>query len=216
MNESNIFGKEVMLWHGSKSGINLPILPKSREQCDFGCGFYLGDKQDQPKGLIAKYDKAVLYKCSLDLAGLRVKRFGSRREDLLEWAMYVAGNRGFSSYSVQEDYDVVIGLIADDAMMQVMNEFFDNNITDKVFIDALKCVNFGNQYVCKTGLACSHVSILEQRKLSDKERKLELAIAGNRMRDMTATLNSIKARYRRDNSALYYDEILEMTNYGKA
>jgi len=42
------------LYHGSKNGIKGDIKPESRERCDFGCGFYLGDKPDQPKGLIAQ------------------------------------------------------------------------------------------------------------------------------------------------------------------
>lgn len=29
----------VLLYHGSKSGIEGPIEPKSRKQCDFGKGF---------------------------------------------------------------------------------------------------------------------------------------------------------------------------------
>ena len=32
----------VLLYHGSKSGIKGSIEPKSRKQCDFGQGFYMG------------------------------------------------------------------------------------------------------------------------------------------------------------------------------
>lgn len=210
------FDKNVInLYHGSKTGLNLPIKPESRSNCDFGSGFYLGDMKTQPIGLIAKYDNARLYSCSLDLSNLSVKKFGTDRDSLLEWAMFVAYNRGvvmndalslrFSAYN----FDVIIGLIADDSMMQVMSEFFNNAITDKVLIDALKYVTLGNQYVCKTELACSKISILSSRELLPTERTRELNASNIRMKNMSASLNSIRARYRRDTSALYYDEIQE-------
>ena len=43
----------MLLCHGSKSGIHGDIKPQSRSACDFGDGFYMGDKPEQPKGLIA-------------------------------------------------------------------------------------------------------------------------------------------------------------------
>ena len=35
--------ERVLLYHGSRSGIKGPIAPISRERCDFGKGFYMGD-----------------------------------------------------------------------------------------------------------------------------------------------------------------------------
>ena len=32
----------MILYHGSRHGINGPIAPLSRDRCDFGRGFYLG------------------------------------------------------------------------------------------------------------------------------------------------------------------------------
>jgi len=37
----------MILYHGSKSGIKGDIAPKSRDACDFGQGFYMGDLPDQ-------------------------------------------------------------------------------------------------------------------------------------------------------------------------
>ncbi len=45
----------MILYHGSKSGIKGDIAPNSRDACDFGQGFYMGDLPDQPKGLIAEF-----------------------------------------------------------------------------------------------------------------------------------------------------------------
>ena len=48
----------VLLYHGSKSGIEGPIEPKSRKQCDFGKGFYMGTDPGQALTLICDYDKS--------------------------------------------------------------------------------------------------------------------------------------------------------------
>ena len=41
----------MKLYHGSKSGIKGDIQCNlSRDKCDFGPGFYMGDKPEQPMG----------------------------------------------------------------------------------------------------------------------------------------------------------------------
>ena len=42
----------VILYHGSKSGIVGDIAPISREECDFGQGFYMGTSTLQPLTLV--------------------------------------------------------------------------------------------------------------------------------------------------------------------
>lgn len=42
----------MILYHGSRHGINGPIAPLSRDRCDFGRGFYLGTNPLQPLTLI--------------------------------------------------------------------------------------------------------------------------------------------------------------------
>ena len=51
----------VLLYHGSKSGIEGKIEPKSRSQCDFGKGFYMGTDPSQALTLICDYDKSKYY-----------------------------------------------------------------------------------------------------------------------------------------------------------
>lgn len=38
----------MILYHGSKSGINGNIQPLSQAECDFGRGFYMVDKEQSP------------------------------------------------------------------------------------------------------------------------------------------------------------------------
>ena len=58
----------VLLYHGSKSGIEGKIEPKSRSQCDFGKGFYMGTDPSQALTLICDYDKSKFYIVSVDTA----------------------------------------------------------------------------------------------------------------------------------------------------
>lgn len=53
---------KIILYHGSKSGINGPIAPISTDRCDFGKGFYMGTDRNQPLTLICNYPEANLYK----------------------------------------------------------------------------------------------------------------------------------------------------------
>ena len=51
----------MILYHGSRHGINGPIAPLSRDRCDFGRGFYLGTNPLQPLTLICDFPDARIY-----------------------------------------------------------------------------------------------------------------------------------------------------------
>lgn len=55
----------ILLYHGSKSGIVGAIEPKSRKQCDFGKGFYMGTDPNQPLTLICDYEESKFYIVSI-------------------------------------------------------------------------------------------------------------------------------------------------------
>lgn len=66
-----VHGK-VLLYHGSKSGIEGVIEPKSRKQCDFGRGFYMGTDPGQALTLICDYEKSKFYIVSVDVNELKL------------------------------------------------------------------------------------------------------------------------------------------------
>ena len=213
------------LYHGSKSGINFPIQPKSRERCDFGCGFYLGDKPDQPKGLIAQRNSNKFYEIDYDFVGLNIKEFGESYVDKIDWALYIAYNREpelFTEYDFlkekykgyNENYDVVIGYIADDSMMTTLTDFFKGITSDKEMIDCLGHVKLGKQYVLKTDKACedNRIKIVESRPLTHDEVKLANAENQNRRNQMDSVITMYKMKYRRDLSVKYIDEIMKEWN----
>lgn len=196
----------IRLYHGSKKGIRGNIRPDtSRGECDFGCGFYTGDKPDQPRGLIAAWPGHRFYVLDCNLAGLNVKKFGEDYVEQMDWALFIAYNR---------DYDVIAGLIANDKMYQIIDEFFNMNVCDRGFLEALTRVKLGSQYVFKTVKACSdkHIKIVDEKKLSDAELKTAVAQEKNRKIQTADIVPQIKVKYRHARDVKYFDEILEEWN----
>ncbi len=215
----------MILYHGSKSGIQGDIQPKSRERCDFGSGFYMGDKPDQPKGLIASRETSMFYVFDYDMTNLSVKEFGNTYSEKLDWALFIAYNRKpelFINYntlrtryeSYNELYDVIIGHIADDSMMPTLTGFFDGTTSDKEMIACLEHVNLGKQYVLKTEKACNkdRFKTLEKRKLSKEEIKKATNQNVYRQNTMGDVLKHYSRQYRRDTTVKFIDDIMEEWN----
>lgn len=60
--------QDVILYHGSRGGMCGEIRPCSRERCDFGKGFYLGDNPDQTRGIAAPDQNPYWYEVKLRLS----------------------------------------------------------------------------------------------------------------------------------------------------
>lgn len=203
-----------VLFHGSKSGIEGDIMPKSRSQCDFGKGFYMGTNVEQPLTLICNYKNPVLYFVSIDKSGLDVLELPTD----ISWAFVVAYNRGklerVSGKSLYNKYaellrnrDLIVGYIADDRMFYVLDNFFEGNITDKGLVECLSTLNLGKQYVAVSPKACSKVRILKEYKLSELELMALRDISEKRRKTGIERANEICRQYRRDGK--FFDELLE-------
>ena len=117
----------ILLYHGSKSGIEGNIEPKSRSKCDFGKGFYMGTEPGQELTLICDYDKSKFYIVSVDIRKLEILDVPAD----LEWAMLVAYHRGrmdkikgtafYNKYrDIENNKDMIVGSIANDRMFYVI------------------------------------------------------------------------------------------------
>ena len=209
----------TVLFHGSKSGICGPIRPVSREQCDFGRGFYMGTDPTQALTLICDYDKSQFYVLSISLDDLNVLEVPPN----IEWAMLVACHRGrmdhiagtkfYARYrDMSKDKDLVIGSIANDRMFYVLDNFFIGTITDTALVNSLSALQLGRQYVAVSQKACDAVKIETEIPLSHLERLfLKDVAAANRAKGV-ALANDICKTYRRE--GLYFDEIIEQAAKG--
>ena len=209
----------VLLYHGSKSGIEGKIEPKSRSQCDFGKGFYMGTDPSQALTLICDYDKSKYYIVSVDTADLNTIEVPAD----IEWAMLVAYHRGrmekikgtslYEKYrKMSENKDIVIGSIANDRMFYVIDNFFIGNITDAALVGSLSALQLGKQYVAVTQKGCDAVRVEAEIELSYLERLFIQEVAEANRAKGVSLANSICRNYRRE--GLFFDEILEKAQNG--
>ena len=211
----------VLLYHGSKSGIEGDIAPKSRKQCDFGKGFYMGTEPSQALTLICDYESAKFYIVSISVDNLAVLDVPAD----LEWAMIVAYHRArmekikgtpfYSKYQeMAKDKDLIIGSIANDRMFFVIDNFFIGNITDAALINCLSALELGKQYVAVTRKGCDAVRIEKEIPISYLEKLFMKEVSeANRVKG-SSLANDICRNYRRE--GLFFDEILDQAAGGKS
>ena len=209
----------VLLYHGSKSGIEGSIEPKSRKQCDFGKGFYMGTDPGQALTLICDYEKSKFYIVSVSMDNLAHIEVPAD----IDWAMLVAYHRGkmekinstpfYNKYrDMTANKDLIIGNIANDRIFFVIDNFFVGNVTDMALINSLFALQLGKQYVVISQKGCDAVHIEAEVELSYLERLfIKETAEENRARGISLA-NDICKNYRRE--GMYFDEILDKAENG--
>ena len=203
----------MLLYHGSKSGIEGAIQPISRDKCDFGRGFYMGTDEQQPLTLICNFPTPVLYTVDFEPFDLNVLELPLD----LDWALFIAFNRGKLESirgtemhtrisTLADGFDVIAGAIANDRMFVVLDRFFNGEITDAALVASLSALQLGKQYAAITQRACDRVNIVGMHALSSAELdELRDTSERNRARGI-ALAESICREYRRDGR--FFDEIV--------
>lgn len=204
---------KLILYHGSKKGITGDVAPISREECDFGRGFYMGTSTLQPLTLICNEDKPKFYAVELDLTGLNVLTVDVG----MDWTMLIAyhrkemesakGTAVYEKYAHMADgYDVIIGYIANDRMYTELFRFFNKTLTDVALIHCLSALDLGKQYVVISEKACRQIKILKEEPLSPLELALLKDMSAERRKEGVALAEEIEVKYRREGK--FFDEIL--------
>lgn len=185
----NIGKGAIRLFHASKSGIQGPIdWRKSRPQCDFGQGFYLGNNEIQPKALVSNRKKPFFYEIEIALDDLSILNL-----DGLAWVLTVSYYRGKldpEKHPLLSEYitskfsaaDIIVGPIADDDMFEVMRQFFKNTISWQAMLKCMSGMNIGFQYALKTDLACKAAKIISCSEI-DEDTKRQMRSIRNRQKD---------------------------------
>ena len=205
---------KLVLYHGSKKGIAGDIAPISRDECDFGSGFYMGTNTLQPLTLVCNEDKPKFYTVELDLTGLKVLTV----EIGMDWAMLIAyyrkemesakGTPIYEKYAHMADgYDVIIGYIANDRMYTELSRFFNRTLTDVALINCLSALDLGKQYVAISEKACKQIKILKEEPLSQLELSLLKDMSAERRKEGITLAEEIEVKYRREGK--FFDEILK-------
>jgi hypothetical protein len=159
----------MILYHGSDVRVAAPKLLKNQRTLDFGKGFYMTSDLDQATKW-AKRTAARLRRTEAfvsvyraddeELSQLRVLRF--HNPDVY-WLRFVVANR--TGRTLDEDWDVVAGPVADDQTATAIDLFLDGNYDEEETIRRLLPQRLKDQYAFKTEEALALLRYEEAIKL---------------------------------------------------
>ncbi|MBQ3463979.1 MAG: DUF3990 domain-containing protein [Clostridia bacterium] len=137
----------MIVYHGSHLIVDKPDIVHSRDNLDFGKGFYVTDLKEQAEAWTERFSKnnkqPILNVYDLDIEAVtndfKVKKFDEHNE---EWLDYIISCRRGVSVA---DYDVIIGGIANDRVYDTIELYFDNLIDKTEAIKRLKYYKPNNQ-----------------------------------------------------------------------
>ncbi len=129
----------MILYHGSSVEIQKPDINFSREDVDFGRGFYTTPLLEQAEKWCEKFKKkgltGVINRYEIDEAAFidcKVLNFDSYSEEWLDFV--VACRRKMDVF----DYDIVIGGVANDKVFNTVELYFDQLIDKREAIKRLR------------------------------------------------------------------------------
>ena len=144
----------MYLYHGSNVVVKNPEIRQSNRALDFGTGFYLTSNFDQAKkwadvitlrrGEGTAFVSSYLFNEN-ETMNLNCLTFLEPNED---WLKFVVAFR--TGKNIDVDYDLIIGPVANDNTMPVINMFINGDYSVDEAIKRLKTQKLSNQYVFKT------------------------------------------------------------------
>lgn len=205
---------QILLFHGSKTSIQGNIsISKTKEDNDFGKGFYCGETLEQASTFVTTYKDSNVYMLAFDPKGLKSETFKIDRKWMLTIAYYrktigdFSNTKYLDSLKVKDDIDYIIAPIADNRMFEIINNFIDGFITDKQCQHCLSATNLGMQYVFKTDKAIKQLKILEMCYLSSLEKE---HYKKEKLQQSLINADKVKLALREyRNQGKYVDELLK-------
>ena len=205
---------DLILYHGSKLGIDELKKDGSRSDCDFGSGFYLTTSLDSATSFVNSYVNSSVYAFSIDLTDLNVYTF----ECDLDWMLLISLYRNkINQYKEHElitrilkkieNADVIVGPIADNKMFEVLSQFSSGKITTVEAIHALSASRLGKQYVIKSEKALNELVFLDRLYLCDEEKHKSLIESKEQELLIQTKLDYAKRNFR--GKGFYIDEVLK-------
>ena len=205
---------KLILFHGSKSGLNEIYFNGSRNNCDFGSAFYLGESYSQAINFVYEFKESSVYAFKLDLSELNVYEF----ETNLEWMLAICYYKGMlEEYKESKviknllkklnNADVIIAPIADNRMFNVIWEFGEGLITDLQAIHSLSSSNLGKQYVLKTKKAIDKLELIEHLFVCTKEKEVVSSLLIERNNEIETKLKFSKKEFR--GKGIYIEDLFD-------
>ncbi len=159
----------MLLYHGSNVTVSKPTLLISQRALDFGRGFYLTSSLEQAvrwAKIVTRRrgeGEATVNHYDLDenlLAGLDILRFETANGD---WLDYVVQNR--RGQAVVGDYDIVIGPVANDSTLPVIDDYMAGVYTKEEAVRRLLPQKLTDQYALKSIAAINALTFIKEDKI---------------------------------------------------
>ena len=118
---------KMTVYHGGYEPVSDPEIRIGRNTKDFGAGFYCTIIKEQAERWARSYISKIVSIHDVRLnSDMKIKDF---REMSEEWLDFIVDCRSGKAH----DYDIVIGVMADDQIYNFISDFMDGVITRKQF-----------------------------------------------------------------------------------
>lgn len=144
----------MKLYHGSNVEVKYPRIKENLRALDFGAGFYLTSSRQQAE----RWAKTVTKRRRSGAATVNIYDIDEKNMNVIEvlrfesanaeWLDYVVANRKELIFS--NHYDVVIGPVANDSTLPVIDDYMDGVYTKEEAVKRLLPQNLTDQYAFLT------------------------------------------------------------------
>lgn len=140
----------MIVYHASTLPVESPDVRFSRDFLDFGKGFYMTSLYDQAEKYAQRFKRRKktawlsTYEFDFNPHEWKILRFDSYDR---EWLRFVANCRKGNDKS---DYDLVIGGIANDEVIQTIERYFAGEISENDALGLLRYEKPNNQYCIRS------------------------------------------------------------------
>ncbi len=144
----------MKLYHGSNIEVKSPQIQSSLRALDFGTGFYTTSSYKQAE----KWAKAVTKRRRTGIPTVTIYNFNEAKISNLnilkfesangEWLDFVVKNRKL--LPITENFDLVIGPVANDSTLPVIDDYMDGRYTKEQAVSHLMPQNLTDQYAFLT------------------------------------------------------------------
>lgn len=169
----NIGGSRVIIYHGSDVVVKEPKILQSNRLLDFGIGFYTTSNKEQATRWAEKVSlrnntgKKFLSIYNFDIEKAKnefnVIEFTQPDE---KWLDFITANR--SGKEISEEYDIVIGPVADDNVYLTVKLFETGVLDKKEALKRLKVEKLFNQILFHTNKALKFCVFDQYKDLGGK------------------------------------------------
>lgn len=153
----------MYLYHGSNLAVTNPKIINNKRALDFGDAFYLTTDIEQAKRwakLITNRRRNGIPTVSVfelkNMEELEMLKFDTPNK---EWLRLITINRKKQYY--KNKYDIIIGPVANDNTMPVINLYLTNKYTEEEALKRLLPQKLKDQYAFKTKKALEHLTFKE-------------------------------------------------------